>query len=111
MSTDVLTPRPNVETFVLAGGKSVNLLGDGRLINLAGAEGHPAAVMDMSFANQALSCEYLAGRSARLAPGVYGVPAEIDAAVAKLKLAAMGVSIDELTGEQIEYLTSWEVGT
>ena len=111
MSTDVLTPRPNVETFVLAGGKSVNLLGDGRLINLAGAEGHPAAVMDMSFANQALSCEYLAGRSARLAPGVYGVPPEIDAAVAKLKLAAMGVSIDELTREQIEYLASWEVGT
>jgi adenosylhomocysteinase len=110
-ATSVLNPRPCVETFVLGGGKSVNLLGDGRLINLAGAEGHPAAVMDMSFANQALSCEYLAKRSTRLAPGVYGVPAEIDAAVAALKLAAMGVSIDALTAEQAEYLASWKVGT
>jgi len=111
MATGVLKPRSSVETFVLGGGKRVNLLGEGRLINLAGAEGHPAAVMDMSFANQALSCEYLARGAARLAPGVYGVPAEIDAAVAALKLAAMGVSIDRLTAEQIEYLASWEVGT
>ena len=96
---------------MLGGGKSVNLLGEGRLINLAAAEGHPASVMDMSFANQALSCEYLAKRPTRLAPGVYSVPAEIDAAVAALKLATMGVSIDELTEEQMEYLASWEVGT
>lgn len=111
MATDVLKPRPNVETFVLGGGKRVSLLGDGRLINLAGAEGHPAAVMDMSFANQALCCEYLVKRPARLTAGVYSVPAEIDAAVAALKLAAMRVSIDTLTEEQVAYLASWEAGT
>jgi adenosylhomocysteinase len=110
MAADVLTPRPGVETFVIDG-KRVNLLGEGRLVNLACAEGHPASVMDMSFANQALSCEYLVRRPTRLAPGVYAVPAEIDAQIAALKLAAMGIAIDHLTEEQIEYLASWKVGT
>ena len=111
MSTEVRTPRESVETFVLAGGKRVNLLGEGRLVNLSAAEGHPAAVMDMSFANQALCCEYLAGLPEKLSPGVHAVPKEIDQGVARLKLASMGVGIDTLTAEQIEYLASWKVGT
>ncbi len=111
LSTDVRTPRDSVETFVLAGGKRINLLGEGRLINLAAAEGHPAAVMDMSFANQALCCEYLAGLPEKLPVGVHAVPKEIDHGVAKLKLSSMGVGIDTLTPEQVEYLASWKVGT
>jgi len=111
LSTDVRTPRDSVETFVLAGGKRINLLGEGRLINLAAAEGHPASVMDMSFANQALCCEYLAGLSEKLSVGVHAVPEEIDHGVARLKLASMGVGIDTLTPEQVEYLASWKVGT
>jgi adenosylhomocysteinase len=111
LSTDVRTPRDSVETFVLAGGKRINLLGEGRLINLAAAEGHPAAVMDMSFANQALCCEYLAGLPEKLPVGVHTVPKEIDHGVAKLKLSSMGVGIDTLTPEQVEYLASWKVGT
>jgi adenosylhomocysteinase len=111
MASEVRTPRENVETYVLEDGRRINLLGEGRLINLASAEGHPASVMDMSFANQALSCEYLAKRSERLAPGVYRVPEEIDHAVAALKLAAMDVAIDTLTDEQRKYLASWEAGT
>jgi adenosylhomocysteinase len=106
-----VTPRTSVETFVLPGGKRVNLLGEGRLINLSAAEGHPAAVMDMSFANQALSCEYLAKLPSRLEPRVHRVPDEIDLEVARLKLAAKGVRIDTLTDEQREYLDSWRVGT
>jgi len=111
LSTDVRTPRDSVETFVLAGGKRINLLGEGRLINLSAAEGHPAAVMDMSFANQALCCEYLAGLPEKLPVGVHTVPKEIDHGVAKLKLSSMGVGIDTLTPEQVKYLASWEVGT
>jgi adenosylhomocysteinase len=111
LSTDVRTPRDFVETFVLAGGKRINLLGEGRLINLSAAEGHPAAVMDMSFANQALCCEYLAGLPEKLSVGVHTVPKEIDHGVARLKLSSMGVGIDTLTPEQVEYLASWEVGT
>jgi len=111
LSTDVRTPRDSVETFVLAGGKRINLLGEGRLINLSAAEGHPAAVMDMSFANQALCCEYLAGLPEKLPVGVHTVPKDIDHGVARLKLASMGVDIDTLTPEQVEYLASWEVGT
>jgi len=111
LSTDVRTPRDSVETFVLAGGKRINLLGEGRLINLSAAEGHPAAVMDMSFANQALCCEYLAGLPEKLPAGVHTVPKEIDHGVARLKLSSMGVGIDTLTPEQVEYLASWEVGT
>jgi adenosylhomocysteinase len=107
----VRKPRESVETFVLRGGKKVNLLGEGRLVNLAAAEGHPAAVMDMSFADQALSCEYLAGLPERLPPAVYPVPEAIDREVARLKLEAMGVSIDALTAEQAEYLESWRLGT
>ena len=111
LAAEVRTPRESVETFVLKSGKRINLLGKGRLINLAAAEGHPASVMDMSFANQALCCEYLAGLEERLEPRVHRVPEEIDLGVARLKLAAMGVTIDELTEEQMEYLSSWQVGT
>ena len=104
-------PRAFVDQYHLGDQRTINLLGEGRLINLAAAEGHPAAVMDMSFANQALSVEYLFGKRGSLRPGVYPVPAEIDAEVARLKLAASGVSIDELTPEQRSYLASWSEGT
>jgi adenosylhomocysteinase len=103
--------RPFVEEFTLASGKKIFLLGDGRLINLAAAEGHPACVMDMSFANQALACEYLAKNHASLENKVYPVPGELDREVARLKLEAMGVTIDTLTAEQEEYLASWHLGT
>jgi adenosylhomocysteinase len=96
---------------VLPNGRIINVLGEGRLINLAAAEGHPSAVMDMSFANQALSAEYMIRNHASLSNEVYGVPAEIDASIARLKLHAMGVAIDVLTPEQEHYLTSWTVGT
>jgi adenosylhomocysteinase len=86
-------------------------LGEGRLINLAAAEGHPASVMDMSFANQALCLEYLTGMKGRLKPAVYPVPEEIDQQVGKLKLASMNIRIDSLTKEQKKYLESWESGT
>ena len=103
--------RPSVDEFRLRDGRRLYLLGEGRLINLAAAEGHPASVMDMSFANQALAVEHLATRKERLAPGVYNVPRELDEQVARLKLAAMGIRIDELTEEQRRYLSSWEEGT
>jgi adenosylhomocysteinase len=103
--------RPFVEEFRLGDGRRVFLLGEGRLINLTAAEGHPSGVMDMSFANQALCAEYIVTREQPLAPDVYTVPIEIDSEIARLKLAALGVSIDELTEEQQKYLTSWEVGT
>ncbi len=103
--------RDHVEEFRLMDGKRLYLLGEGRLINLAAAEGHPASVMDMSFANQALCVEYLATRPQRLPVDVYDVPAEIDKDVAKLKLASMEITIDELTDEQRKYLSSWETGT
>jgi adenosylhomocysteinase len=103
--------RPFVEEFELAGGRRLYLLGEGRLINLAAAEGHPAAVMDMSFANQALSAEYMAQRGRSLERRVYRVPAEIDREIARLKLAAMQVEIDELTPAQEAYLASWQYGT
>ena len=103
--------RPLVEEFVLADGRTIYLLADGRLVNLACAEGHPANVMDMSFANQALSAEYLVKNAASFEPGVYPVPAEIDEGIAALKLATMGVKIDELTDEQRDYLSSWQEGT
>ncbi len=95
----------------MADGRRIYLLGEGRLINLASAEGHPSSVMDMSFANQALSAEYLVKHSKELGHQVYAVPESIDRHVARLKLAAMGIEIDELTEEQKEYLTSWEAGT
>lgn len=108
---DKTQPREFVDEYHLGDQRTINLLGEGRLINLAAAEGHPAAVMDMSFANQALSVEYLCGKRGTLRPGVYPVPAEIDAEIAKLKLASLGVSIDTLTPEQQQYLASWSEGT
>jgi adenosylhomocysteinase len=89
----------------------VIVLGEGRLINLAAAEGHPASVMDMSFANQALSAEYLVKEKGKLGPGVHVLPTEVDQEIASLKLRAMGINIDELTPEMIEYMSSWETGT
>ena len=103
--------RDFVEEFTLPSRKRVYILGEGRLINLAAAEGHPSAVMDMSFANQALSCEYLATLAEPLEKQVYTVPPEIDRKVAELKLESMGVKIDSLTPEQHKYLHSWEMGT
>jgi len=103
--------RDSVEEFTLKNGKKIYLLGEGRLINLASAEGHPASVMDMSFANQALSAEYVVKRHDSLKREVYGVPKDIDERIALLKLKSMGVKIDKLTPEQKEYLTSWELGT
>ena len=103
--------RPFVEEFQIADGRRIYLLGEGRLINLAAAEGHPSAVMDMSFANQALSAEYLVKNHAGLGNGVHVVPREIDAEVGRLKLETMGISIDTLTAEQTAYNESWEEGT
>ena len=104
--------RPFVEEYKLkASGNRVIVLGEGRLINLAAAEGHPASVMDMSFANQALSCEYLVKNHGKLAPGVQLLPEEVDNEIASLKLAAMGIKIDKLTAEMIEYMNTWEAGT
>ena len=103
--------RAFVDEYTMADGRRLHLLGEGRLVNLAVAEGHPAAVMDMSFANQALSVEWLVNEHASLEPRVYPVPAGIDQEVARLKLRAMGVEIDELTAEQEKYLQSWEQGT
>jgi adenosylhomocysteinase len=104
-------PRPQVEQFTLADGRTLNLLAEGRLVNLAVAEGHPASVMDMSFANQALSVEYAVRHAATLEKRVYVVPTEIDEEIAGLKLAAMGISIDALTDDQRRYLASWTEGT
>ncbi|OPZ83044.1 MAG: Adenosylhomocysteinase [bacterium ADurb.Bin429] len=103
--------RPLVMEYAMADGRRIYLLADGRLINLSSAEGHPAAVMDMSFANQALCAEYMVQEHERLEPRVYVVPEAIDADIARLKLAAMGITIDSLTEEQITYLASWESGT
>ncbi|MFQ3583872.1 MAG: adenosylhomocysteinase [Cyanobacteriota bacterium] len=103
--------RPFTEEFRLKSGKSVVVLGEGRLINLAAAEGHPASVMDMSFANQALGCEYLVKNKGNLAPGLHPIPVEVDQEIAALKLKAMGIQIDSLTPEQIEYSNSWTAGT
>jgi adenosylhomocysteinase len=105
--------RPFTDEYALKGGRRVYLLAEGRLINLAAAEGHPACVMDMSFAGQALTTEMLAGRGAkrRLPVGVHEVPKKIDETVAALKLRSMGVAIDRLTPEQVKYLSSWEMGT
>jgi len=103
--------RPFVEQYILPDGRCINLLGEGRLINLAAAEGHPASVMDMSFANQALSLEYLVKNVDKLEKKVYSVPGDIDREIARLKLDAMGIQIDTLTLEQVSYLNSWEEGT
>ncbi len=103
--------RPFVEQYELKDGRKINLLGEGRLINLASAEGHPASVMDMSFANQALSAEYMLKNASKMEKKVYSVPEDIDREIARIKLEAMGVHIDTLTEEQVKYLNSWEEGT
>ena len=110
LSVDRREVRPYVEEFTMSDGRRIYLLGDGRLINLAAAEGHPSSVMDMSFANQALSVEYLvAGK--RLDPGVYPVPRDLDMQVGSLKLTSMGIAIDSLSDEQSRYLAGWQEGT
>jgi len=111
MSESKRRVRKDVDEHHLMYGRKLYLLGEGRLINLAAAEGHPASVMDMSFANQALAVHYIATRDERLPVDVYDVPKEIDSEVARLKLASMGITIDELTEEQQKYLSSWEEGT
>ena len=111
LATSVREVRPMVQEYRMSDGRRLHVLGEGRLINLAAAEGHPAAVMDMSFANQALSVEYMARNRDSLENRVYDVPPEIDAEVARLKLASMDVRIDTLTDEQVKYLSSWEEGT
>ncbi len=103
--------RPFVEQYTTKDGRKINILGEGRLINLAAAEGHPASVMDMSFANQALAAEYMIKNADKLEKKVYSVPAEIDAEIARLKLEAMEIKIDKLSNEQLKYLNSWQEGT
>jgi adenosylhomocysteinase len=103
--------RPFVEQYEIKDGRKINLLAEGRLINLASAEGHPASVMDMSFANQALAAEFMVKNAKTLEKRVYSVPPEVDAEIARIKLAAMGIKIDDLTPEQSKYLNSWEEGT
>ena len=103
--------RPFVEQYTLTSGRKINLLAEGRLVNLAAAEGHPSAVMDMSFADQSLAAEYMANEYQNLENQVYVVPRDIDAEVGRLKLFSMGIEIDELTNEQEKYLNSWDVGT
>ena len=110
LSTTKRTLRPNLEEFTLKDGRRIYLLAEGRLVNLAAAEGHPSEVMDMSFANQALCAEHIA-KTDRMAPRVYTVPCEIDEKVAALKLESMGARIDKLTPEQQKYLSTWEMGT
>jgi adenosylhomocysteinase len=108
---EVKTVRPFTQEYRLQSGKSVVVLGEGRLINLAAAEGHPSAVMDMSFANQALGCEYLVKNKGHLEPGLHSIPTEVDQEIARLKLEAMGIQIDTLTSDQIQYTNSWTSGT
>ena len=111
MAVSKKVARPFVDEYRMKGGKRVFLLGEGRLINLASAEGHPAMVMDMSFANQALSVEYLVKKGRKLAKDVFIVPPDIDKEVARLKLKSMGIGIDTLTAEQVKYLATWSEGT
>jgi adenosylhomocysteinase len=111
LAVETRTLRQFVDEFQLSDGRRIYLIADGRLVNLAAAEGHPAQVMDMSFANQALSAEYMVANAASLERSVYPVPEEIDKEIARLKLATMGIAIDELTEEQAKYLASWDEGT
>jgi adenosylhomocysteinase len=111
LSSDVTKPRSFVDSYLMNDGRTLHVLAEGRLLNLAAAEGHPAAVMDMSFANQALCAEHVARHHAELEARVYDVPTDIDREVARLKLEAMAVTIDVLTAEQEAYLASWESGT
>jgi adenosylhomocysteinase len=111
MAVETKQPRNFIDQYVLGDGRRINILGEGRLINLAAAEGHPSAVMDQSFANQALATEYLLQQKGKLTPGVYALPREIDQEIARLKLVGMGINIDTLSAEQEHYLNSWEEGT
>ena len=111
LSTETREARNFVQEFTMADGRRIYLLAEGRLVNISAAEGHPALVMDMSFANQALATEYAIQNAASLENKVYPVPTEIDEEIAKLKLATMGVDIDTLTDEQAKYLASWDEGT
>ena len=111
MSTGSREVRPFVEEWQLTDGRKIYLLAEGRLINLAAAEGHPSSVMDMSFANQALSVEHIVKNRGQLTPGVHDVPKEIDEEVGRLKLKSLGIQIDTLTPEQQRYQESWEAGT
>ncbi|PKO13576.1 MAG: adenosylhomocysteinase [Chloroflexi bacterium HGW-Chloroflexi-10] len=111
LSVEKRLVRPFVEQYILADGRQLHILGEGRLINLASAEGHPASVMDMSFANQALAAEYMIKNAKSLEKKVYSVPEVIDHEIARIKLEAMGVKIDSLTEEQVKYLNSWQEGT
>ena len=111
MAKSVKRVRRDIDQFTFKDGRRINLLGEGRLVNLAAAEGHPPAVMDMSFANQALAAEFIAKNHATLERKVYGVPKDIDCEIARIKLKSMGMAIDKLTKEQREYLASWHIGT
>ncbi len=111
MAVEVRQPRPGVDQYFMPDGRRLSVLGEGRLVNLAMAEGHPASVMDMSFANQALGIEYLVTNASKLDNTVYPVPEDLDRQIARLKLTAMGLTIDSLTPEQQQYLSSWEEGT
>jgi adenosylhomocysteinase len=111
MAEEKIRVRPMIDQYLLPDGRRLNLLAEGRLVNLAAAEGHPSSVMDMSFANQALSAEYMLKNAEQLKNQVYPVPDEIDQEIARLKLEAMEIKIDVLTPEQVKYLNSWEEGT
>ncbi|MBW4483390.1 MAG: adenosylhomocysteinase [Tildeniella torsiva UHER 1998/13D] len=111
MASEVKQVRNFTQQYMLTSGKSVIVLGEGRLVNLAAAEGHPSAVMDMSFANQAMACEYLVKNKGTLEPGLHSIPVEVDKEIARLKLVAMGIEVDSLTPEQEIYINSWTVGT
>ncbi len=111
ITTTTKSLRPHVQEHVLKNGRRVNVLAEGRLINLASAEGHPSSVMDMSFANQALSIEHMVKRKKPWARDVYPVPEKIDRQIAKEKLVSVGITIDKLTEEQKKYLASWDLGT
>ena len=110
-ASEVKQVRNSTQQYLMPNGKSIIVLGEGRLVNLAAAEGHPSAVMDMSFANQALACEYLVQNQGKLQPGLHSIPEEVDKEIARLKLHAMGITIDTLTPEQVEYSNSWMMGT
>jgi adenosylhomocysteinase len=110
-STEVKTVRNFTQQYTLTTGKAVVVIGEGRLVNLAAAEGHPSAVMDMSFANQALGAEYLVKNQGKLEPGIYSIPYDVDQEIARIKLQAMGIAIDSLTEDQLAYINSWTSGT
>jgi adenosylhomocysteinase len=110
-SSEVKTVRNFTQEYCLKSGKSVVVIGEGRLVNLAAAEGHPSAVMDMSFANQAMACEFLVKNKGSLAAGIHSIPEAVDREIARLKLQAMGITIDSLTADQIKYVNSWNSGT